>query len=768
MTSFIDDNGNVLDYSGADFGLTKQAASWYDFKIKGDISVDFFVPNTAKNRDILGYYGINQISSPAFSKLPFSVIRDGNKISRGYIIIKESTRDSIKCFYVSGNTNWFKYFDFNIKDIEYEDRFTVLGSDIDGRKAATEGIVFPLVDWWGRNERRSTSYIKINTGSYPEEFPTHTELFPCIYLHTIVSQMAVYSGVKIAGDLVNDPIYKRIIITPSGPEIYVPDTIVKRSYAQIQNGPFGSAGLGVYDYTLDPQLIRFNTLIDGNGQVDTVNYAFTAIYTGTYRVDIDFWVNNVDTYNVDAYVNGVLYTSMFSQAVSTRNKVGTAYINMVKGDRLQFYVNNTAAANYRLDYLTDNKYTNFSIKLHRLAGVYVTPNLGSYSPADTIAYVIPNAVTPDMKATDLIKFLSVYFSCVATYDEYSKTLYLNKMSSRRREDAVDWSQYVNSVVTKWPQRATYNFIQTEEGTEDEIKSYNEQSLVTFGGGVITTDSEITNTQDIFREAADRDLTEEGTKELYRIPFSGAYEEKNKSYSKVFWPYIKFYELEKIESVAYSGVSASGPGASLAQFTSTFNDPIESDHVFYIISTSGVYSGFASSYSSATVTTNPILFIDYIANDSGTIVKYKATRIQGPPRMLLCNPGKSITEIGGVDVETYLYSGVSVSTITTAPVCWFDKPVLGHTIDIQKDSLAIDSQHEYNQSISEKYMGDVKNIFKNGTAEVMMNLPIKDFLNFNFEYVYLNTKDAKGYFFVQKIDNYKGPDVPVKVELLYVD
>jgi len=764
MTSFIDDNGNALDYSGDDFGLTKQAASFYDFKIKGDISVDFNIPNTAKNRDILGYYGINQIDSPAFSKLQFNVIRDGNKISRGYLIIKESNKDAIKCFYISGNTNWFKYFDFNIKDIEFEDRFTVLGSNIDGRKAATEGIIFPLVDWWSRNERRSTSYIKITRGSYPEEFPGLTELFPCIYLHTIVSQMAVYSGVKIEGDLISDPIYRKIIITPSGPEMFVPDTIIKRSYAQVQNGPFGSAGLGLYDYTLDPQLIRFNTLVDGNGQLDSVNYAYTANYTGSYRVDLDFWANNADTYAVEAWLNGALYAVMFNQAVNTRNKVGTAYINMVKGDRLQFYVNNTAAANYRLDYLTDGKYTNFSIKLHRLSGVAVTNNLGSYSPVDTISYVIPNAVVPDMKATDLIKFLSVYFSCVCTYDEYSKTLTLSKMSSKRKEDAVDWSGYVNSVVTKWPQRATYNFIQMEEGEEDEIKSYNEQSLVTFGGGVISTDSDITATQDIFRQADDRDLTEEGTKDLYRIPFSGAYEVKNKSYSKVFWPYIKFYDLEKIESVAYSGVTNSG---GLAQFTSTFNDAIEDDHVFYVVSTSGVYSGFASFLSSASATTNPVLFIDYVAGDSGTIIKYRANKVQGKPRILLCNPGKSVTEIGGVDVETY-YSGVSVSTITTAPICWFDKPILGQTIDIQTDSLAINSQYDYNQNISDKYMGEIRRIFQNGLLEVTLNLPLKDFFNFNFEYVYLNTRDAKGYFFVQKIDNYKGPDVPVKVELLYID
>ena len=55
MTSFVDDNGNYLDYSGEDFGITKQAATWFDFKIKGDVSVDFKIPFTAKNKKASRY-----------------------------------------------------------------------------------------------------------------------------------------------------------------------------------------------------------------------------------------------------------------------------------------------------------------------------------------------------------------------------------------------------------------------------------------------------------------------------------------------------------------------------------------------------------------------------------------------------------------------------------------------------------------------------------------------------------------------------------------
>lgn len=747
MTSFVNDDGEYLDYTGPDVGITKQVANFFDFKIKGDISSTLKIDNNSQNRKALGYYGAQQINSPAYSKVPFSMVRDGNIISRGFIVINDSDDRNISCFYISGNTNWFQSFQFNIKETDFDDRFTVLSSAIDGRKSATEGIIFPLVDWWAQGSRRSTSYLKINQAPSPEDGPIITDVHPCIFLHTIVSEVGKYSGVNIAGDLITDALYKKIIITPDGPDTFVPDVIVERSYARIQNGPFGSAGAGLYDYTLDPQLVRLNTVVEGQGQLDTSIYAFYAPYTGTYRVDVDFWVNNVDTYSFQAWLNGSLFAVLFNQAVSTRNQVGTAFINLVKGDRLQFYVNNTAAANYRLDYLTEQKYTNVSIKLEKLGSIAPNANLSSYVPSERAAYVIPNSIVPDMKAIDLIKFLAMYFSCVVTYDEYANTIYLNQIKNFRKEDAEDWSDYFVSASTNYKTGvARLNYIQTAEGTEKDIVAYNAQSLVKYGGGTIETDF---------------DSKEEKT--VYEIPFSGSWDERNKSYSKVFMPYINFYDIEYGQSVAYSAVASAG---GLARFTATFDEPIKDTDVFYVKSTSGLYSGFAMLSSATTTTTDPILFIDYISNDSGTITRCTASKVSGPNRMLICE-SRPIAEIGGVSVATYLISTL-VSTITTVPVAWFDKPVLLLPIDSYHDSLAIDSTNKSN-TIAERYYGPIKKVFNNPKVDAEFNLPLAKFSSFEFtKFVRIETKDLTGYFLVQKIENYRDALTPVKTELLYAD
>jgi len=222
MTAFVDDDGNYLDYSGSDIGSTKQCANFYDFKIKGDISATLRIPNNSRNRNALGYYGAQQVDSPAFSKTPFNMVRDGNIISRGYVVIKDSDENSISVFYISGNTNWFQNFNFNLKEIDFRDRYTVSANAWDSRKASTDGIIFPVVDWFAKGQKRGDGF-SIMANATQEDCPPFTEVHPCLYLHTLVEEMGRYGGVSIDGDLITDSLFKKIVLTNDGPDTYWPD-----------------------------------------------------------------------------------------------------------------------------------------------------------------------------------------------------------------------------------------------------------------------------------------------------------------------------------------------------------------------------------------------------------------------------------------------------------------------------------------------------------------------------------------------------------------
>jgi hypothetical protein len=171
-------------------------------------------------------------------------------------------------------------------------------------------------------------------------------------------------------------------------------------------------------------------------------------------------------------------------------------------------------------------------------------------------------------------------------------------------------------------------------------------------------------------------------------------------------------------------------------------------------------------SSATITTNPVLNIDYSINDTGTIVKYSVSKVQGKNRLLLCYPGTTVTDAGGPSSFN-----IGSTASATAALAWFDKPKILENIDAITDSLAIDSINgrTYNVTAGEKYHNVMENIYNNPSVQVTLLLPSDAFNAFDFStFVYLKTKDLTGYFFVQKIDQYKDADTPVKVDLLYVD
>lgn len=73
------------------------------------------------------------------------------------------------------------------------------------------------------------------------------------------------------------------------------------------------------------------------------------------------------------------------------------------------------------------------------------------------------------------------------------------------------------------------------------------------------------------------------------------------------------------------------------------------------------------------------------------------------------------------------------------------------------------------AIDQRYYRRIKKMVINPTIEVWMVLPEAVYNSFNFDrFIYLKTKDFTGYFYVEKINNYKDAKTPVKVDLLYID
>ena len=73
------------------------------------------------------------------------------------------------------------------------------------------------------------------------------------------------------------------------------------------------------------------------------------------------------------------------------------------------------------------------------------------------------------------------------------------------------------------------------------------------------------------------------------------------------------------------------------------------------------------------------------------------------------------------------------------------------------------------TVEQRAYGKIKEMVKGPTISATMLLPEKVFLSFKFDkFVYIKHKDLRGYFFVERIDQYKDGVTPVRVDLLKID
>lgn len=227
MTSFIDNDGNELDYSGKDFAITKQVISFYDFKIVANKSVNVKITNNAHNREVFGYKSDMQIGSVI--RKAFNIYKNGNKADSGFLVITSVDQEDIELFFITGNANWFSLWDFNCNEIvttKFDVLYQLLGPGPYGIREtwkATQGVVFPLVDFSTRGEMHDNQvaihmFVGENVSDIGTTIPEIRGLVPCLYIHTLLKLLANHSGTNITGNLFSDQFFLTIIITPDNME----------------------------------------------------------------------------------------------------------------------------------------------------------------------------------------------------------------------------------------------------------------------------------------------------------------------------------------------------------------------------------------------------------------------------------------------------------------------------------------------------------------------------------------------------------------------
>lgn len=731
--TFVNDEGEVLDFDGF-FAITKRAVSFFKSSIQGDFSVNFSVANNSVNRKVLRYDGPMMLSQVAFTRQPFTLIRNGNPFARGFIVIQQDLGKTLSCFFLSGNANWINLLTGLITELDFSGvtnavnyELQLTASNVNTRMHTTEGIIFPMVDWCydlnkGGNEWFVANLLDIRQDPYQSYF----EWYPCFYLHTLVTEIMKQKGLKIAGNILDDKLYQSLVLTPFNGEMKRDNVNITTAYgtAQVATGGADQTYVNLTEAS-DPD----NTF--SGGIYTSVRSSKIIVTLTIVAVTVS---GGVGVAHVGLDKNGVSYAQY---SVQTNVGLGTYVVETdgVAGDVFRVYFSDgplstslTLTANVKYDIPT---------------------------PITVNDYFTPNQFLPALSCVEVIKFVINYFGCASYYNEYSKTITVNIVEKLNIEDAHDWSQYFQGRRVDYAAAsAANNYLRLAKSEDTEIKAYNKAHLVKYGEGNITTDNTLKESND-----------------AVKIPFAPS--EFGIGKNGDWLTNIPLVQLvDSGEPFNYTAISNeptravyeyAGDVALVAGQAIRIVDDIAGDIGIYIVENSSTAGG-----------TVFVRFYNIQFAQTGTGKLYPQERIFNTiaPRLLIVKPESLFTSISSIDSTYNLYdSAFSGSSKSAMGLGYFCKSKTGLAVDTMRANAAFDNpdiETFTDPGVKELNFRKITSMLRNPIIPVTMTLPEAVYQSFKFDhFIYLKTVDLTGYFWVDSISNYQDSTTPVTVNLLMI-
>lgn len=716
--TFVNDDNEVLEVEGK-VAMTKQAVSLFGFKVKGDYSVNFRVDNNSETREKLNYQGPQMLNQTAWTRQPWSMMRDGNIFMRGAIVIQSDYGDYLDCYFVSGNSNWISLLSALITTLDLSAYITQLNkATIASKTSATSGIIFPMADWAYAYQKNGSDFyqypITDQTGS-----TSFFDFYPCLYLHTLVTEIFQQNGLKISGSVLDDPLYKSFIVTPTN--------------GQMQRPPFkdmtANGSLQVYAFSASYQkYTSFTETSDPDNLFS--NNTYTANKTASMYVTLTITsFFSTDVVTIDIYKNGVSVYSAPFPAVVAPYIFTSSLLTYVYGDTFEVYVKSASGA--------------FQLTLNLLIETPVV-----IGPGD---FIDPKYFLPSLACLEVVKFVINYFGCEAYFNQYSKTVRVDIIDKIKLEDAEDWSEYYQSHRNEYSVvQAENNYIRFKEnGADESIVNYNASHLTDYGDGNITTGNRI-----------------KVENELAKYPFSPS--SFGQSLNSMFLTSVPLITLaDSGKPQAYTFTIDPGFPANSTQFSwGAASDIIPSGEVIRITNSNGASLGFF--ISSGGTTTSVVVPLPFTQTDTGYIYRQAITFNDVGARFLAVRPSSLITDFSDKSSISIKDSSGTTTGITTIPYATFSKKTVNYNIDLWQANCAIDNPDSggfTDPTIVQLYFGKISNILNNPNVRSQLILPEAVFHSFDFsQFVYLKVERLEGYFMVESIANYQESDQETEVNL----
>jgi hypothetical protein len=443
----------ILEYAPNDFASVESRS--------GIASNDFTVPLTSKNKSLLN---ANQIDGILYI--------NNDEAGRGFFKVnsKNWNDNSASLTFYSSNTVWFDAIrGLSLRDLDlsdYNHDYTI--SNAINQLNNTEGVVYPFINY-GLSDTASAV-----------EFTLEQDLYPAIYIKTLVESIFNQSGFVVGGSFLDDVNYKRLILPFS-----------QQYFQYLQIPAFTVAGDCTDDGTAMTGTFVINNITQGGEFVSIARITNTSIYgqalniSGSGQVEFDPAPN---TLTIQLYINGLYISDLDSQT-------GTGVFGVAFDTDFELAPDDYAEIRWSA---TSSQFTtNFDFTVQQRD---INQILEGFP-------VIMSEIMPDIQQLDLIKYLIVSFNLIVSYSDIDQKVTLTPFREiyNNLPTAYNWSSKIDVSRSKELdyRELIENYGQvnalTYEASPDSLgENFETKNGYSFGYGLFTiTDSTIETDNDIY-------------------------------------------------------------------------------------------------------------------------------------------------------------------------------------------------------------------------------------------------------------------------------
>lgn len=457
-------NGEYLDFN-ADIQIEKKIKLFEDIStIDGDLSFAFEIQLTSENQRILNIPVPDSISKTVYDYNNCVVQNsEGVTINIGSLRVERIIGYYASCSFLGGNSNWFALLDGDMTELSLsqynrtQTEVEIVNSWID-----TSGIIFPFMD---------LGTLITRAGAFAKE----EDFVGCFFLHTLFKEVFNQSGIKIQGDLMDDPLYNQIVIATNTRSIIDKNanSIYAGSYASIPV-PYPSN----FEITLPEHATPFYT---GDDVIFTGDLYFVAQSKMYVEFETMAFTDPGGGGSVTApiFLNGAFISTPGRYTIINSIREGNNIVGFTRGTvgRILLDIGET-----------------LSISLLNQLGLPLNVSKASLKITPIIIYkAFGRSCVPLWTKQQFVSNVFKVFNVITSYNQFTKTLTINIFDKIKTKPGIEIGQYLNveeidysSFISNYGQ--VNNFLY-QEGSDEDLREYNIGSFIKYGSGVINANND---------------------------------------------------------------------------------------------------------------------------------------------------------------------------------------------------------------------------------------------------------------------------------------